>query len=154
MQNSRVLVAVGSKSDQQVISGTIELLKKFKIPYKMEICSAHRNPEKTKILAKSAEKKGIKVIIAAAGMAAHLPGVIASHTTLPVIGVPLNTSPLSGLDSLFSMVQMPSGVPVATMSIGEAGAKNAAILAIQILAISDQTLKKRLQKFKEELGKK
>ena len=154
MQNSRVLVVAGSKSDQQVISGTIELLKKFKIPYKMEICSAHRNPEKTKILAKSAEKKGIKVIIAAAGMAAHLPGVIASHTTLPVIGVPLSASPLSGLDSLFSMVQMPSGVPVATMSIGEAGAKNAAILAIQILAISDQKLKKRLKKFKEELGKK
>ena len=154
MQNSRVLVVAGSKSDQQVISGTIELLKKFKIPYKMETCSAHRNPEKTKILAKSAEKKGIKVIIAAAGMAAHLPGVIASHTTLPVIGVPLNASPLSGLDSLFSIVQMPSGVPVATMSVGEAGAKNAAILAIQILALSDQKLKKRLKKFKEELSRK
>jgi phosphoribosylaminoimidazole carboxylase PurE protein len=154
MQNSRVLVVVGSKSDHQVISGTIEILKKFKIPHQMEICSAHRNPEKTKALARSAENKGTRVIIAAAGMAAHLPGVIASHTTLPVIGVPLNASSLSGLDSLFSMVQMPSGVPVATMSIGEAGAKNAAILAIQILAISDQKLKKRLKKFKEELGRK
>ena len=154
MRDSRILVIVGSKSDQQLILGTIELLKKFKIPHEMEICSAHRNPEKTKILAKSAEKKGIKVIIAAAGMAAHLPGVIASHTTLPVIGVPLNASPLLGLDSLFSMVQMPSGVPVATMSVGEAGAKNAAILAIQILALSDQKLKKRLKKFKEELSRK
>jgi phosphoribosylaminoimidazole carboxylase PurE protein len=154
MQNSRVLVVVGSKSDHRIVSGTIEILKKFKIPHQMEICSAHRNPERTKVLARSAENKGIKVIIAAAGMAAHLPGVIASHTTLPVIGVPLNASPLSGLDSLFSMVQMPSGVPVATVSIGEAGAKNAAILAIQILAISDQKLKKRLQKFKEELGRK
>ncbi len=154
MQNSRVLVVVGSKSDHRIVSGTIEILKKFKIPHQMEICSAHRNPERTKVLARSAENKGIKVIIAAAGMAAHLPGVIASHTTLPVIGVPLNASPLSGLDSLFSMVQMPSGVPVATVSIGEAGAENAAILAIQILAISDQKLKKRLQKFKEELGKK
>lgn len=154
MQNSRVLVVVGSKSDQQVISGTIELLRKFKISHETEVCSAHRDPEKTKLLARSAEKKGIKVIIAAAGMAAHLPGTIASHTTLPVIGVPLNASALSGLDSLLSIVQMPSGVPVAAMSIGEAGAKNAAILAIQILAISDQKLKKRLEKFKGELARK
>ena len=131
-----------------------QILKKFKIPYRMEICSAHRNPEKTKSLAKSAEKKGIKVIIAGAGMAAHLPGVVASHTNLPVIGVPLSASPLSGLDSLFSIVQMPPGVPVATMAIGEAGAKNAAILAIQVLALSDEKLKKRLERFKEELANK
>jgi phosphoribosylaminoimidazole carboxylase PurE protein len=156
MPNSKtlVLVIVASKSDQQVMSKAIEIFKKFKIPYQLEICSAHRNPEKTRTLAKSAEENGMKVIIAGAGMAAHLPGVIASHTTLPVIGVPLNASPLSGLDSLFSTVQMPSGVPVATVSIGEAGAKNAAILAIQILAVSDQKLKKRLQKFKDELSRK
>lgn len=154
MRNSKILVIMGSKSDQHAMSKAIEILKKFKIPYQMEICSAHRNPEKTKSLARSAEKKGIKVIIAGAGMAAHLPGVIASHTTLPVIGVPLNASPLSGMDSLFSIVQMPSGVPVATVSIGEAGAKNAAILAIQILALSDEKLKKRLERFKKELARK
>ncbi|MCK4225065.1 MAG: 5-(carboxyamino)imidazole ribonucleotide mutase [candidate division Zixibacteria bacterium] len=154
MQNSKILVIMGSKSDQHAMLKSIEILKRFKIPYQVEICSAHRNPEKTKGLAKSAEKKGIDVIIAGAGMAAHLPGVIASYTNLPVIGVPLSASPLSGIDSLFSIVQMPSGVPVATMSIGEAGAQNAAILAIQILALSDEKLKKRLEKFKEELAKK
>ncbi|MFQ6002532.1 MAG: 5-(carboxyamino)imidazole ribonucleotide mutase [Candidatus Zixiibacteriota bacterium] len=154
MRSSKILVIMGSKSDRPIMSKGIEILKKFKIPYSLEICSAHRNPEKTKSLAKSAEKKGIKVIIAGAGMAAHLPGVIASYTNLPVIGVPLSASALSGLDSLFSIVQMPSGVPVATVSIGEAGAKNAALLAIQILALSDEKLKKRLEKFKQELARK
>jgi phosphoribosylaminoimidazole carboxylase PurE protein len=154
MQNSKILVIMGSKSDHLIMSKGIEILKKFKIPYQMEICSAHRNPEKTKSLAKSAEKKGIKVIIAGAGMAAHLPGVIASYTNLPVIGIPLSASPLSGMDSLFSIVQMPSGVPVAAMSIGEVGAKNAAILATQILALSDEKLKKKLDRFKEELARK
>jgi phosphoribosylaminoimidazole carboxylase PurE protein len=154
MRDSKILVMVGSKSDQEAMSKAVEILQEFEIPYQMEFCSAHRNPEETKALASSAESQGIKVIIAGAGMAAHLPGVIASHTTLPVIGVPLNASPLLGLDSLFSMVQMPSGVPVATVSIGEAGAKNAAILAIQILAISDEKLKKKLQKFKEDLSRK
>jgi len=154
MPSPKVLVIMGSKSDQPTMLKGIEILKEFKIPYRMEICSAHRNPEKTKSLAKSAEKKGVKVIIAGAGMAAHLPGVIASHTNLPVIGVPLNASPLSGIDSLFSIVQMPPGVPVATVSIGEAGAKNAAILAIQILALSDERLKKKLEKFKQHLAEK
>jgi len=154
MPKPKILVIMGSKSDQTAMSKGTEILEKFKIPYRMEICSAHRNPERTKILAKSAEKEGVKVIIAGAGMAAHLPGVIASYTTLPVIGVPLNASPFSGIDSLFSMVQMPSGVPVATMSIGEAGAKNAAILAVQILALSDEKLKKRLEKFKQDLAEK
>ena len=154
MEKAKVLIMMGSKSDQPTMSKGVDILKRFKIPYQMEICSAHRNPEKTKNLAKSAENKGIKVIIAGAGMAAHLPGVIASYTNLPVIGVPLNASPLSGMDSLFSIVQMPPGVPVATVSIGEAGAKNAAILAVQILALSDEKLKKRLEKFKEELAKK
>ena len=154
MPKPKILVIMGSKSDQPTMSKGTEILDKFKIPYRKEICSAHRNPEKTKILAKSAEKEGVKVIIAGAGMSAHLPGVIASYTTLPVIGVPLNASPLSGIDSLFSMVQMPSGVPVATMAIGEAGAKNAAILAIQILALSDEKLKKRLEKFKQDLAEK
>jgi len=154
MSNSKILVIMGSKSDQPVMSKSMEILKKFKIPHRMEVCSAHRNPEKTKNLAISAEKRGIKVIIAGAGMAAHLPGVVASHTTLPVIGVPLVGKYLNGLDALLSMAQMPAGVPVATVAIGEAGAKNAAILAIQILALSDEKLKKRLERFKEELAKK
>jgi phosphoribosylaminoimidazole carboxylase PurE protein len=154
MPKPKILIVIGSKSDQSIMSKGMEILDEFKISCQMEICSAHRNPEKIKILAKSAEKEGVKVIIAGAGMSAHLPGVIASHTTLPVIGVPLNVSPLSGIDSLFSIVQMPPGVPVATMAVGEAGAKNAAILAIQILALSDEKLKKRLEKFKQELTEK
>ena len=154
MEKAKVLIIMGSKSDVKVMEKAAEVLGQLKISYRMETCSAHRNPEKTKNLATSAEKKGIKVIIAGAGMAAHLPGVIASYTNLPVIGVPLSASPLSGLDSLFSIVQMPSGVPVATVSIGEAGAKNAAVLAIQILALSDEKLKKRLERFKEELARK
>jgi 5-(carboxyamino)imidazole ribonucleotide mutase len=154
MEKARVLIIMGSKSDQPTMSKGVEVLQNFEIHYRMEICSAHRNPEKTKRLAQNAEKKGVKVIIAGAGMAAHLPGVIASFTNLPVIGVPLNASPLSGVDSLFSMVQMPSGVPVATMAIGEAGAKNAAIFAAEILALSDDKLRKSLEKFKKELRKK
>jgi phosphoribosylaminoimidazole carboxylase PurE protein len=130
-----------------------KLLEDFGVPYKMEVSSAHRNPVKTKRLAQEAEKKGVKVIIAGAGMAAHLPGVVASHTTLPVIGVPLSASSLLGMDSLLSMVQMPSGIPVATMAIGEAGAKNAAILAVQILALSDEKLKAKLEEFKEKGSK-
>ncbi len=149
MSAPKVLILMGSKKDQEVMLKGAELLEQFKIPYQMEVSSAHRNPERTKRLAQNAEKKGVKVIIAGAGMAAHLPGVVASHTNLPVIGVPLSASSLSGLDSLFSIVQMPSGIPVATMAIGEAGAKNAAILAIQILALFDQKLKKRLDEFKK-----
>jgi phosphoribosylaminoimidazole carboxylase PurE protein len=143
----KVLILMGSKKDQEIMLKGAKILEEFEIPYKMEISSAHRDPEKTKKLAQSAEKKGVEVIIAGAGMAAHLPGVVASHTNLPVIGVPLCVSSLSGLDSLLSMVQMPSGIPVATMAIGEAGAKNAAILAIQILALSDKKLRGRLKEF-------
>lgn len=153
MSSSKVLMVMGSKKDQEVMLKGAEILKRFKIPYQMEISSAHRDPEKTKRLAQDAERKGVKVIIAGSGLAAHLPGVIASYTNLPVIGVPLSASPLSGLDSLFSIVQMPSGVPVATMAIGEAGAKNAALFAVEILALSDDKLKKSLDKFKKELRK-
>jgi len=145
---------MGSKKDQEVMQKAAEILEEFKIPYQMEVSSAHRNPERTKRLARDAEKKGVKVIIAGAGMAAHLPGVIASYTNLPVIGVPLNASALSGLDSLFSIVQMPSGIPVATMAVGEAGAKNAAIFAAQILALSDDRIKKSVDKFRKGLSKK
>lgn len=153
MSTSKILIIMGSKSDQPIMSKTIEILTKFKIPYQVEICSAHRNPEKTKNLAKSAKEKGIKVIIAGAGMAAHLPGVVASHTTLPVIGVPLVGRYLNGLDAFLSMAQMPAGVPVATVAIGEAGAKNAGILAAEILGLSDKDIKKQLEKFKRELKK-
>jgi phosphoribosylaminoimidazole carboxylase PurE protein len=151
MSDPKVLIVMGSKKDQEVMCRAAEMLEKFMIPYQMEVSSAHRNPDKTKKLAQNAERKGIKVIIAGAGMAAHLPGVIASFTRLPVIGVPLNASPLSGVDSLFSMVQMPSGIPVATMAIGEAGAKNAGILAAEILGLSDKSLKNKLEKYRREL---
>jgi phosphoribosylaminoimidazole carboxylase PurE protein len=154
MPEIKVLIVMGSKRDEQVMLKATEILDDFNIPCRLEISSAHRNPERTRSLARRAEKEGAKVIIAGAGMAAHLAGVIASHTSLPVIGVPLSGSALSGLDALLSMVQMPSGVPVATVAIGETGAKNAAILAAEILALSDGQLRKRLDKFRKDLGKK
>jgi phosphoribosylaminoimidazole carboxylase PurE protein len=152
MSGAKVMILMGSKNDLEVMQKAAEVLEKLKIPHKVEISSAHRNPEKTRKLAQDAEKRGFKLIIAGAGMAAHLPGVVASHTKLPVIGVPLSVSSLSGLDSLLSMVQMPSGMPVATMAIGDAGAKNAAIFAAQILALADKGIKKRLEKFRKDLG--
>jgi phosphoribosylaminoimidazole carboxylase PurE protein len=153
MIKPKILVIVGSRSDLEVMSKCEEMLAKFRIPYKLEISSAHRNPQNTVRLAETAEKKGYKLIICGAGMAAHLPGVVASHTTLPVIGVPLVGKYLSGLDSLLSMAQMPAGVPVATVSLGEAGAKNAAILAGEILSLTDKNLKRKIEKFKRELKK-
>jgi phosphoribosylaminoimidazole carboxylase PurE protein len=153
MSAPKVLIMMGSARDQEVMLKGAKLLEDFNVSHQMEVSSAHRNPDKTKKLAQEAEKNGVKVIIAGAGMAAHLPGVIASHTTLPVIGVPLSASSLLGLDSLLSMVQMPSGMPVATMAIGEAGAKNAAVLAVQILALSDERLKNRLEEFKKSGSK-
>jgi len=146
MKKKQVLIVMGSESDREVMNKAAEVLSDFGIGFEMVVSSAHRNPEKTRKLAKEAERKGIKVIISGAGMAAHLPGVIAAHTKLPVIGVPLFSLPLKGMDSFFSILQMPSGVPVATMSVGSAGAKNAGILAAQILALSDDKLKKRLKK--------
>jgi phosphoribosylaminoimidazole carboxylase PurE protein len=153
MSAPKVLIMMGSTRDQEVMLKGAKLLEQFDVSYGTEVSSAHRNSDKTRKLAQEAEKKGIKVIIAGAGMAAHLPGVIASHTTLPVIGVPLPASSLMGLDSLLSMVQMPSGIPVATMAIGEAGAKNAAVLAVEILALSDEELKSRLEKFRKKGSK-
>jgi phosphoribosylaminoimidazole carboxylase PurE protein len=154
MPEAKVLIVMGSKRDEPVMLKAGRTLDQLGIAYSVEISSAHRNPEKTKRIAQRAERQGVRVIIAGAGMAAHLPGVIASHTTLPVIGVPLSGSALSGLDSLFSIVQMPSGIPVATMAIGEAGAKNAALFASEILALSDRRLKKALVSFRKELSKK
>jgi len=143
---------MGSDSDLDVMKETMHLLRKFDVPFEPKILSAHRSPKMTSDFANTAEKRGIKVIIAGAGGAAHLAGVVASHTTLPVIGVPMDTKALKGIDSLLSTVQMPSGVPVATVAIGTAGAKNAAILAVEILATNDRVLRKKLKAFKRELA--
>jgi phosphoribosylaminoimidazole carboxylase PurE protein len=148
-----VLIVLGSKSDEEVMAGCRNLLEEFGVAYDYEICSAHRNPEKTQELAKTASAKGIKVIIAAAGMAAALPGVIASHTNLPVIGVPLGGSALNGIDALLSIVQMPAGVPVATVTIGSHGAKNAALLAIRILSLGDEKLLNQLKTYTDKLAR-
>ena len=151
MKKPDVSIVMGSTSDLPVMELAADVLKKFGVPYEVRVLSAHRCPDDTAKYAKTASSKGIKVIIAGAGGAAHLAGVIASSTTLPVIGVPIRTVDLKGIDSLLSIVQMPSGVPVATMAIGQAGAKNAAIFASEILAIKNVGLKKKLQEYKKEL---
>lgn len=151
MENPKVAVIVGSQNDLPFLEGAKEIFEKFAVPYSVQVMSAHRSLDKTITFAESARSKGIKVIIACAGMAAHLPGVIAAKTTLPVIGVPLPTSEIKGVDSLYSMVQMPSGVPVGTMAIGKSGVKNAAIYAIEILALEDETLHNKLMEFKNSL---
>lgn len=151
MSKPLVAVIMGSKSDLPVVEDTFKMLEQFEIPYEKHVLSAHRTPDETISLAKNAYDNGLKVIIAAAGGAAHLAGVIAGSTILPVIGIPMKSSTLNGLDSLLSTVQMPSGVPVATVAIGNAGAKNAAILAAQIIATSDESMAKRLQAYKEEM---
>jgi 5-(carboxyamino)imidazole ribonucleotide mutase len=146
-------IVMGSDTDLPIMSETAQTLKKFAVPYELEISSAHRSPARTAEYARTALKRGLKVIIVAAGGAAHLGGVIAAETTLPVIAVPMATTPLAGLDALLSMVQMPGGVPVACTAIGKPGAINAAILAVQILAISDAGLAKKLAHYKEELAR-
>jgi len=145
---------MGSASDAKVMESCVDTLQELKIPHIVKISSAHRTPEQTKEIAESAEEKGIEVIIAGAGMAAHLAGVIAAHTTLPVIGIPIDSSPLNGMDSLLSTVQMPPGMPVATVSIGKSGAKNAAILAAQILALKHPDITKTLKAFRKDITKK
>jgi 5-(carboxyamino)imidazole ribonucleotide mutase len=152
MGDTRVLIILGSKSDIEAVKGCGELLKKFGIPFRQEVSSAHRQPVRTAKLVKDAEIDGVQIIIAAAGMAAHLPGVVASQTTLPVIGVPLEGSALAGMDSLLSIVQMPAGIPVATVAVGSHGVKNAAILAVEILALSDTGLKAKLEDYRRELA--
>src|SRR5450759_5250621 len=143
-----VSIIMGSTSDLPVMEKAAEILNNFRIPFEMNALSAHRTPEKVEEFAKNAEARGIKVIIAAAGMAAHLPGVIAAMTTLPVIGVPIKAS-LEGLDAMLAILQMPPGIPVATMAIN--GAQNAAILATEILATSDKDLHQKMLAFKEDL---
>ena len=150
----RVGIVLGSESDLPMMTKGVELLKKFGVEVEVELSSAHRAPEKTARYAREAESRGLGVLIGAAGFANHLAGSLAAHTVLPVIGVPLNTSPLNGLDSLLSTVQMPVGVPVATVSIGEAGAVNAAVLALQILATADPVLRQAIRRYKEEMAEK
>ena len=146
-----VSILMGSRSDLPTMENCFAQLKEFDIPFEAHALSAHRTPNEVIKLAEEAKDRGIKVIIAAAGGAAHLGGVIASSTTLPVIGVPIQTSALGGMDSLLSTVQMPGGIPVATVAIGKAGAKNAAILAVQMLALSDEALAKKLEAFKQAM---
>ncbi len=151
----KVLVGIimGSDSDLPIMQEAANVLKQFEIPYEIGVYSAHRSPHRTAEYVKSARRRGLKVIIAGAGSSAHLAGVTAAETTLPVIGVPINSSPLSGLDSLLSTVQMPPGVPVATMGVGKSGATNAGIFAVQILALDDEDLMKHLVEYKEWLEK-
>ncbi|NCC68821.1 MAG: 5-(carboxyamino)imidazole ribonucleotide mutase [Clostridia bacterium] len=149
----KVAVVMGSDSDLPVVKGAITVLKGFGIPMEVHVMSAHRTPEVACEFASSARKSGFGVIIAAAGKAAHLAGVLAGLTLLPVIGVPVTTSDLGGLDSLLSMVQMPGGIPVATVTIGKAGAKNAALLAVQMLSLGDSELRKKLGAFREEMAR-
>lgn len=147
----RVSIIMGSTSDLGVMEAAAKVMDNFEIPFEINALSAHRTPEAVETFAKGAKARGIEVIIAAAGMAAHLPGVIAAMTTLPVIGVPINAT-LNGLDSLLAIVQMPPGIPVATVAVN--GAQNAGILAVQMMALGDKQLADKLDTFKEELKKK
>lgn len=152
MKGPLVGIVMGSDSDLSIMQETAKILDDFDIPYDITISSAHRSPNLTTSYAKNAAKKGFEVIIAGAGGAAHLAGVIASKTSLPIIGVPIDSSSLKGIDALLSTVQMPSGVPVATMALGKTGAKNAAIYAIQILSLKYPELKKKFHRFKKLLA--
>jgi len=151
MGKPAVGILMGSDSDLPVMQEAAAMLQEFGIEYEMTIASAHRTPKKVHEYSQSAERRGLKVIIAGAGWAAHLAGVVASQTTLPVIGVPIDSSPLKGIDALLSVAQMPGGVPVATMSLGKAGAKNAGVFAAQIIAVGDVKVANRLKVFKVEM---
>jgi 5-(carboxyamino)imidazole ribonucleotide mutase len=148
MKKPLVAILMGSKSDWETMQEAASLLKAFGIPHLAEITSAHRTPKKMAAFAEQAEAKGIEVIIAGAGGAAHLPGMVAAHSILPVLGVPVESKALKGLDSLLSIAQMPAGVPVGTLAIGKAGAKNAALLAVTILATHRPELRRKLQAFR------
>ena len=147
----KAAIVIGSDSDWPIMKPAVETLKKFGVEAEVTVASAHRTPAKVEELATTAPARGVRVFIAAAGGAAHLAGVVASHTTLPVIGVPVNATPLNGMDALLATVQMPSGIPVAAMAIN--GAKNAALFAVQILALADGTLAKKLKEHRANLAK-
>jgi len=144
-----VAIIMGSTSDWETLHHTAEMLEKFGVPHECRVVSAHRTPELMAQFAREAAGRGLQVIIAGAGGAAHLPGMVAAHTPLPVLGVPVESKVLRGIDSLLSIVQMPAGIPVGTLAIGEAGAKNAGLLAISILALHDPELRKALDRFRE-----
>ncbi|MCE5248792.1 5-(carboxyamino)imidazole ribonucleotide mutase [bacterium] len=146
---AKVGIVYGSTSDDAVMKGAFEILDEFGVPYESAVLSAHRQPERTTEFAQTAASKGIKVIIAGAGLAAALPGVIAAHTTLPVIGIPIGGGPLNGVDALYSIVQMPKGVPVAV--VGISNARNAALLAVEILALGDDELDRKLQDYRRKM---
>jgi len=145
-------VIMGSDSDLSVMEEVFQVFDQFNIPYEAHILSAHRSPEETAAYAKGARGRGLKVLIAGAGWAAHLAGVVAAETILPVIGIPIDSSPLKGMDALLSTVQMPPGIPVATMAIGKGGARNAALFALQILALGDRALAEKLQDHKKKMA--
>jgi phosphoribosylaminoimidazole carboxylase PurE protein len=146
-------IIMGSDSDLPTMQEATKVLTQFQIPYEIGVYSAHRSPHRTADYVRSARERGLKLIIAGAGSSAHLAGVTAAETTLPVIGVPIDSSPMSGFDALLSTVQMPPGVPVATMGVGKSGATNAGIFAVQILALGDETLTRKLSDYKEQLEK-
>ncbi len=151
---AQIAIIMGSKSDLISLKGAFDTLNSFGVDYTARVMSAHRTPDAAAEFAKNAERDGFKVIICAAGMAAHLAGVIAAHTTLPVIGIPMACEPFNGLDALLAMVQMPPGIPVATVTAGKAGAKNSALLAISILALSDPALAAKLKEFRAAQSRK
>ncbi|MCX7842541.1 MAG: 5-(carboxyamino)imidazole ribonucleotide mutase [Clostridia bacterium] len=152
LNNPKVAIVMGSDSDFPTLKGCVKILKDFGVEVDVMVCSAHRTPDRASEFAKNAEANGIGVIIAAAGKAAHLPGVLAAYTPLPVIGIPIKSSTMDGLDSLLSIVQMPSGIPVATVAID--GAENAALLAVQILSVANQGLRSKMKEYKAQLAKK
>jgi 5-(carboxyamino)imidazole ribonucleotide mutase len=152
-ENPLVSIVMGSDSDLEIMNEAAKALEEFGIPYEIDVTSAHRSPARTSEFTRNAAGRGIKAIIAGAGGAAHLAGVIAAETTLPVIGVPIPSTPLNGLDSLLAIVQMPAGIPVATVAIGKAGATNAGILAAQIIGVSDSAVAAKLKQHKEKLAK-
>ena len=145
-------IVMGSASDKELVAPALHVLEEFKVEHEVNIISAHRTAEKARSYALTAEQRGIKVLIAAAGYAAHLPGVLASWTCLPIVGIPLPTSDLKGIDSLLAIVQMPGGVPVACTGIGKSGAKNAALLAIQMLGIQDEQFRKAYRTYRENMA--
>ncbi len=152
-ENPVVSIVMGSDSDLPVMKEAIGILEEFNVPCEVVLTSAHRSPDRTSSYARNAAGRGVQVIIAGAGAAAHLAGVIASQTTLPVIGVPINATPLNGLDALLSTVQMPGGIPVASMALDSAGAKNAALLSVRILALNNERLKQKLDDYAVRLAK-
>ena len=154
MSSISVLILMGSDSDAPVMQAAVDVLREFDVPCEMTVASAHRSPERVMRLVSEAPGRGVRLFIVGAGAAAHLGGVVAAHTTLPVIGVPIDSSALKGMDALLSTVQMPPGVPVATVSIGKPGATNAGVLAVQMLALADASLAERLTQYKKKLADK